>query len=139
MNEEEIAILANSDSGIIAADDAGTIVFANTAAHEALGRPISVGAKLSDMMPERLRTKHREGFQRYVETGESRLDGRVVRVPVVGADGREREVDMTIQVFRRPDGSKLAVASVQKHASDVPPQDLLRIESALSTRAYRLI
>jgi len=139
MIDEEAAILGQAETGIVAADDKGRIVFANLAAAEAMGRSLGVGSMLSDLMPERLREKHHSGFRRYVETGESRLEGRTVRVPALAASGDEREVDLTIRVFRRPDGSKLAVASVQAAATGRPPRDLYRIESALAARAYRLI
>lgn len=139
MDAMEQDILHGAEDGIIAADEAGNIAFVNAAASQVMGRPLAPGMPLTDLMPRRLQGRHRAGFSRYVRTGESQLEGRTIRVPAVDELGREREVDLTIRVFQRPDGSRLAVASVCLARTHQTPPDLERIESALAARAYSLV
>lgn len=139
MNPIEPIILQNAEGGVIAADEAGCIQFANATAAEVMGRPLPHRTPLTDLMPERLRGRHRAGFSRYVRTGNSRLEGKTIRVPALDAEGREHGVDLTIRVFQRPDGTRLAVASVQRAEDTSSTSDLHRIETALSARAYNLI
>lgn len=139
MDASEQDVFHGASTGIIAADDSGTVRFVNTTASEVMGRPLAPGMQLVDLMPARLRGRHEVGFSRYVRSGRSRLEGRTVRVPVVDAAGLEREVDLAIRVFQRPDGSRLAVASLSPARTEPAPPDLERIESALSARAYSLV
>lgn len=139
MDASEQDVLQGAATGIIAADQSGTIRFVNAAASEVMGRPLAAGMHLTDLMPARLRGRHEAGFSRYVRSGHSQLEGRTVRVPALDADGAEREVDLTIRVFQRPDGTRLAVASVRSALASPTPPDLERIESALAARAYSLV
>ena len=139
MDVVEREVLSGATAGIVAADDQGRIVFTNAAASDAMGRQIAVGADLMTLMPERLRPRHADGFRRYVKTGHSRLEGKTVRVPALTEDGSEREIDLTIRIFQRPDGTRLAVAGVEVAGQGRPPRDLIRIESELQQRMYSLV
>ena len=136
---DEKQILEEAVDGIIAADEIGQIVFSNAAAESALRRPLPKGTPLADIMPVRLRSGHHNGFDRYVKSGKSNLEGKTVRVPALGADGQEHDIDLTIRIFQRPDGSRLAVASVLLAASGNASEGLLVIESKLAARAYQLL
>lgn len=138
MRFPEADLLLSASGGVIAADQRGRVIFANIQASEAMGRAIAVGSALQDLMPERLRARHAAGFHRYATTGESQLEGRTVRVPALSDDGKEREVDLAMRMFERPDGSTIAIASVSRPGAIRPP-DLVEIETALSRRLYRLV
>lgn len=98
-----------------------------------------VGQPLTAIIPERLRGRHLEGFARYAETGRSNLHGKTVRVPALCGDGRERDLDLTIRVFRRPDGTRLVSAGLSQAPLGRAPPGLLLIEDALQKRLYQLI
>lgn len=136
----ELEILRGLNGAIVAVDDTGAITFATPAAQRVLGwGPELVGEPLVTIIPERLRARHLEGFARYSQTGQSRLMGHTVRVPARRKDGSERELDLTIRVFRRPDGTKLVAAGLSEAALGRPPADLLVMESALARRLYQLV
>ncbi len=98
-----------------------------------------IGRPLTTIIPQRLHQRHLDGFQRYVETGVSRLQGGTVRVPALRRDSTEVEMDLTIRVFQRPDGSRLAVAALSKAALGKPPAALRILEKALIKRVYALV
>ena len=136
---DESGVLSKAGAGVVAADDDGRIVFANQEAADALGRSLPVGFALVDLVPLRLRGRHQAGFERYVETGVSRLEGKPVRVPALTKSGEEVEIDLMIRVFKRPNGSQLVIAALERAGTGKAPAGLLRIESELAARAYELI
>lgn len=136
---DESGVLSKAGAGIVAADDEGRIVFANPEAADVLGRTLPVGFELVELVPERLRSRHYAGFERYVETGVSRLEGKPVRVPALTKSGEEVEIDLMIRVFKRPNGSRLVIAALGRAGTGKAPVGLHRIESELMARAYELI
>src|SRR5687767_1701501 len=97
---------------VVVVGDDGRIAFASREAGRLLGWGDDlVGQPLVTIIPERLRSRHAVGFQRYVVTGVSHLQGKTVRVPARKRDGSEVDLDLTIRVFRRPDGTKLVSAA----------------------------
>ncbi|MEA3189779.1 MAG: phosphoserine phosphatase RsbU/P [Thermoplasmata archaeon] len=139
-DDAELDILRGLSGAIVAVDDHGRITFASTTAQRLLGwGPELMGQPLLSIIPGRLQARHSEGFGRYSKTGESRLMGHTVRVPAQRKDGSEKELDLTIRVFRRPDGTKLVAAALSEAALGRPPPDLLVLESAFARRLYQLV
>ena len=139
---DEQQLLDALGGAVVAADSAGRIVYMTGpcralegwAPDQALGQPLTI------LMPERMRQRHRDGFAQYRETGQSHLLGKTVRVPARRPGGDEVEVDLTVRMFRRPDGTDLVVASMALAASKAErPANLVRLESELARRAYTLI
>jgi PAS domain S-box-containing protein len=139
MLDWETAIVSSSGGAIVAVGDDGRIAFASSEACSLLGWPSLVGQPLTAIIPQRLQGAHHAGFGRYVKTGESRLQGKTVRVPARHRDGTEVELDLTIRVFRRPDGSKLVSAALSKAALGRAPPNLKVIEDAFAKRLYELV
>jgi PAS domain S-box-containing protein len=140
MDASEPSLLDGAPGAMVAVDDLGLIAHANDAALALLGwdREL-IGLPLYCIIPERLRARHLTGFTRYLRSGESRLQGGTVRVPALLRSGDECMIDLTIRVYRRPDGSKLAVAALEAVALGTAPPALREIEDALSRRMYQLI
>lgn len=139
---DEQRLLDAMGGALVAADSEGRIVHLSPACRqvvgwgpeEALGRPLTI------LMPERMQKRHRDGFAQYRKSGQSHLLGKTVRVPARRPDNDEVEVDLTIRMFRRPDGTELVVASMALAAEKSQrPVNLLRLESELARRLYRLI
>ena len=140
MDPEEARILDEAQGASIATDDEGRIAHVDD--EEALlgGRHRDpVGAPLTSLMPERMRRRHLAGFARYRATHQSKLLGRPVRVPALLASGEERDVDLTLRTFRRPDASLLTIADVRPADAGLPEADLVVIESKFQKRLYQLV
>jgi PAS domain S-box-containing protein len=137
---DEVALLDSVPEAMVAVDDRGTITFATPEALRLLAwGPDLVGMPLVAIVPPRLRMRHKVGFARYVGSGESNLQGRTVRVPAMRGDGSEMDVDLTIRVFRRPDGSKLVSAALHAAPLGRAPDGLVRFEATLQKRLYQVL
>jgi PAS domain S-box-containing protein len=93
------AILDSALDCIVAIDHRGVITEFNPAAERAFGyrRDQAVGKYLADVIiPPSLREQHRQGFARYLATGEARVLGRRIEMTAVRADGSEFPVELSI-------------------------------------------
>jgi PAS domain S-box-containing protein len=84
---------------IVTIDHEGCITEFNPAAERTFGyrRDEVLGKNLADaIIPPSLREKHRQGFARYLATGEARVLGKRIEMTAVRADGSEFPVEMAI-------------------------------------------
>lgn len=107
--------------GVIVADRDGRIVLMNRAAGRLaaadpeglLGRPVA------DLIPERFRARHREGYRRLVEEGIGKLvGGPALRVSLLRADGSELDVDLALETLGEPADSGFAVVASLRDVAD---------------------
>jgi len=106
-------LLDTFPDSVVAADREGRIRYANAAVEGLLGWRAAdlAGAPLTSLMPQRMHAKHLAGFEKYLSSGTSRLEGRAVRVPALRRDGTEVEVELTLTF---PGGTDaLVVASLR--------------------------
>ncbi len=97
------AILDSALDCIITMDAHGVVREFNPAAERVFGytRVQAVGQELAELIiPPVLRERHRQGLQRYLETGEGPVLGRRIEIPAVRADGNEILVELAITAFR---------------------------------------
>ena len=109
------AILATPADAILATDRQGTIKFWNAGAARIFGfsREETVGAPLDLIIPERLRKRHWDGWERVMATGETRYGaGDLLAVPAVTKDGRQISVEFTIVLLRDTDQRVTGVAAI---------------------------
>src|SRR5262245_44356213 len=93
------ALLQNQSDAIVATDRAGRITCWNPAAERIVGftRSEAEGQSLDIIIPENARKRHWDGFNKVMETGESRYGhGDVLAVPALAKDGRRISVEFTI-------------------------------------------
>ena len=93
------AILDSALDCIVTIDHEGCITEFNPAAERTFGyrRDEVLGQQLADVIiPPALRERHRQGFARYLTTGESRVLGRRIEMTAVRADGSEFPVELAI-------------------------------------------
>jgi two-component system, cell cycle sensor histidine kinase and response regulator CckA len=93
------AIVESSLDAIVTMTTEGRIVEFNSAAEEMFGlsREDAVGRELAEtLVPERLRSSHREGLDRYRRTGEAAVVGKRLQLPALRADGTEFPVELTV-------------------------------------------
>jgi PAS domain S-box-containing protein len=114
----EAILLARSDA-IIAADQDGIIRFWNPAAQRLFGYSAdeAVGQSLDLIIPERLRGRHWEGFQRVMSTGESRYgEADLLSVPALRKDGNTISVEFTV-VQLRSGNRMIGLAAIMRDVS----------------------
>jgi PAS domain S-box-containing protein len=93
------ALLTTPADAILTADRQGFIRFWNPGAARIFGftSEEAVGASLDLIIPERLRRRHWEGWDRVMAKGETRYGaGDLLSVPAITADGRQISVEFTI-------------------------------------------
>ncbi len=86
--------------GVILADSRGVIVEANKSAGRIFGYDEGLdGIELETLIPEGLRKAHREGFARFMRTGEKKIHGQVVELMGLRKDGFEFPIELVINSF----------------------------------------
>jgi PAS domain S-box-containing protein len=93
------AILESALDCIVTIDHEGCITEFNPPAEHTFGyrRNEVLGKHLADVIiPPSLREKHRQGFARYLATGEARVLGKRIEMTAVRADGSEFPVELAI-------------------------------------------
>jgi PAS domain S-box-containing protein len=102
LNDDALAALMRSlADAVVIADPTGTIVFWNAAAERLFGWTASemVGGALDQIVPERLRDRHNEGFRHSVATGETKYLGQLLEVPAVRRDGSPLSIAFTVTLL----------------------------------------
>jgi PAS domain S-box-containing protein len=93
------AIVDSALDCIVTIDHEGCITEFNPAAERTFGyrRDEVLGKHLADVIiPSSLREKHRQGFIRYLATGEARVLGKRIEMTAVRADGSEFPVELAV-------------------------------------------
>jgi PAS domain S-box-containing protein len=134
------AILDSALDCIVTIDHEGRISEFNPAAERTFGhrRDDVVGKQLADVIiPPSLRKKHRQGFSRYLATGEIRLLGRRVEMTALRADGSEFPAELAIT--RIPvDGPPCFTGYLRDITERKQAEEELRRSAAFLAEAQRL-
>lgn len=109
------ALLGTLADAILATDRQGLIRFWNPGATRIFGftQEEALGASLDLIIPERLRKRHWDGWDRVMATGETRYGaGDLLAVPAATRDGRQISVEFTITLLRDADGRIIGMAAI---------------------------
>ncbi|WP_207540872.1 PAS domain S-box protein [Sabulicella rubraurantiaca] len=109
------ALLGPASDAIVVADRDGLIRFWNPGAERIFGFPAAeaLGQSLDIIIPEPQRARHWAGFQRVMETGESRYGaGELLAVPGLRGDGDRISLEFTIVPLHAPDGQMEGMAAI---------------------------
>ena len=108
------SLVQAAGDAIIAADTDGKILLWNPAAERIFGFTAkdALGHSLDLIIPERLRDRHWEGYQRVMRTGQSRYGTEVLRVPALHKDGRALSIAFTVALLHAGDGGIQAIAAI---------------------------
>ena len=93
------AILEAALDGVLSIDQQARITYANTAAEQIFGYRADelIGRPLAEaIVPPSLRQAHRDGFARYLATGEARILDQRIEITAMRADGSEFPAELTI-------------------------------------------
>jgi PAS domain S-box-containing protein len=91
----------NAFDAIIVSDSGDRVIDANPSAERIFGygKGELVGMELERLMPEGYRARHREGLSRYLATGISRAQGRVMELEGLRSDGSVFPMELVLKSF----------------------------------------
>ena len=79
------------------------------AANEAIGRSLDL------IIPERLRSRHWQGYRHTMETGESCYgEGDLLSVPALRSDGTTISIEFTIMPLKDPSGQVIGIGAIMR-------------------------
>jgi PAS domain S-box-containing protein len=99
---------------VVISDASGAITLWNPAAERMFGfsREEAMGNSLDLIIPERLRGRHWEGYEKTMATGQTRYGHDVLRVPATHKDGRALSIAFTVALLHAPDKSVSGIVAV---------------------------
>ncbi|MDH5206301.1 MAG: PAS domain S-box protein [Hylemonella sp.] len=99
---------------IVVCDAQGAITLWNPAAEYMFGysEAEALGQSLDLIIPERLRQRHWEGYQKTMATGQTRYGHDVLRVPAVNKAGDAMSISFTVALLTGADGQVTGIASI---------------------------
>lgn len=107
------AILISDRSGVVRYWNAGAERIFGFSATEALGRSMEL------IIPERLRARHWDGWEKVMETGVTRYgDGQLLSVPALHRDGRQLSIEFSIQILKDAHSSVEWVVAVIRDGTE---------------------
>lgn len=108
------ALVGAIGDAVVVSDREGKVIVWNPAAERMFGftEAEALGQSMDMIIPERLRKRHWEGFDKSMETGTTRYGHDVLRVPAVDKAGRSMSIAFTVAMLFGPDGTVSAIASV---------------------------
>ena len=106
-----------STRGVVAADDSNRIVAISAPLAQALGWDPDdlVGRRVVALVPHRYREAHVAGFSRHLSTGDSRVLGVAIDLPVLRADGTEIMCSFHIETDPTAIGHGVYLAWITPH------------------------
>ncbi len=114
-------ILDDSPDAVLVSDRGGTLRLWNGAAERIFGFPAAeaLGASMDLIIPERLRGRHWEGWDRVMASGVTRYGaGQLLAVPALHRDGRQLSIEFSIQLLRDGAGAIEWVVAVVRDVTE---------------------
>ena len=108
------ALIAAVGDAVMVCDAKGAILLWNPACERMFGHTEAevLGKTMDMIIPERLRGRHWEGYDKTMATGITKYGHDVLRVPAVDKQGRSLSIAFTVAMLHSPDGKVSAIASI---------------------------
>jgi PAS domain S-box-containing protein len=108
------ALVSAIGDAVVVSDAEGKVIVWNPAAERMFGftEAEALGQSMDMIIPERLRKRHWEGFDKSMETGTTKYGHDVLRVPAVDKAGRALSIAFTVAMLFGADGKVSAIASI---------------------------
>jgi PAS domain S-box-containing protein len=108
------AMVAAIGDAVVVTDRGGRVVVWNPAAERLFGwtEAEAMGERMDMIIPERLRQRHWEGYDKSMATGKTRYAHDVLRVPAVNKAGEPLSIAFTVFMMYGADGEVTACGSV---------------------------
>ena len=99
---------------VVISDPHGAITLWNPAAERIFGftQEDALGQSLDLIIPERLRGRHWEGYEKTMATGQTRYGNDLLRVPSVHKDGRALSIAFTVALLYSPERELTGIVAV---------------------------
>jgi PAS domain S-box-containing protein len=99
---------------VVVADAQGVVRYWNPAAERIFGFTAgdALGQSMDFFIPERLRARHWEGYDKTLSTGVTKYGTELLRVPALAKDGRQISIAFTVALLPGADGKPAAIVAV---------------------------
>jgi PAS domain S-box-containing protein len=113
------ALVAAVGDAVMVCDAQGAITLWNPACERMFGHAEAdvLGKTMDMIIPERLRKRHWDGYEKTMATGITKYGHDVLRVPAVHKDGHTMSIAFTVAMLYTPDGKVSAIASIIRDES----------------------
>ena len=100
--------------GVVVANTEGAIIFWNPGAERIFGYTESeaLGKSLDIIVPERLRQRHWQGYDKTMHTGQTRYGSDLLKVPAQHKEGHALSIAFTVAMLHAADGKVSAIVAV---------------------------
>ena len=117
---------------VIFADPKGVVRLWNSGAETLFGYSAGeiVGQTLDLIIPERLRPRHWEGFDKVMATGVTRYGRELLATPAIRKDGRRISIEFSITLLKEEGGKVLGAAAVVRDVTARWEKEKARRQSA---------
>lgn len=126
------AVIADIPDAVIYADREGLIQFWNAGATRIFGfaEDEALGHSLDIIIPERLRQRHWDGYNRMMETGQTRhRPDELLSVPAITKSGEMLSIQFTVAAVMGEDGRPAGIVSVLRDVT-ATFQELKRLRAS---------
>ena len=109
--QQLVAVIGDA---VIISDKNGSIMLWNAAATRMFGftEQEALGKSLDLIIPERLRGRHWDGYQKTMASGETRYGTDLLRVPAIHKDGRSLSIAFTVALLHSPEQELTGIVAV---------------------------
>ncbi len=110
-------LLQSMPDAVVFADEQGRIGYWNAGATRMFGYADSeaLGQSLDIIIPESLRQRHWAGYDKTMQTGETRYGaGDLLAVPAIRKDGSRISIEFTIAPFHDESGKMVGIAAIMR-------------------------
>ena len=116
------ALVEQGPDAVIYADREGMIRVWNRAAETLFGYTAAevLGKSLDVIIPERFRAAHWAGFDKALETGRTKYEGRALRTRSAHKDGNTLYVDLSFGLIRDPAGVVIGAVATGRVSAERP-------------------
>ena len=113
-------IIENSQDAILFADREGIIELWNSGAEAIFGytKEEVRGKSLDLIVPEKLRQRHWDGYQKVMNTGKTRYGKELLKVSAIRKDGRSISVEFTIMLVRNLQNEIIGTAAIIRDVTE---------------------
>jgi PAS domain S-box-containing protein len=113
-------IIENSQDAILFADRNGIVNLWNSGAEAIFGYKTQEiqGKNLDLIIPEKLRQRHWEGYQRVMKTGETRYGKELLKAPALRNHGKTISLEFTILLVRNHQNKIIGAAAIIRDVTE---------------------
>ncbi|QGU06803.1 Sensor protein FixL [Corynebacterium occultum] len=115
-NELAARIVEETSDAVVLADREGRILLWNSGAEKMFGHKAedARGQSLDIIIPQKHRRAHWTGWERVIESGETRYGSEPLSVPGMRADGSRVALEFSITMFKDSEGSIRSIAAIMR-------------------------